>query len=111
MGKTLAQVQVIHVGVLGGAPGFGHKLIGALQRLGRFEFTADRAYADAVLEAHGADTDDGFVGTAMLRDMRGSVLWHGHAFRPHGVSGPMAYERLVEQLTVALEALDQSRVV
>jgi hypothetical protein len=111
MGKTLAQVQVIHVGALGGAPGFGRKLIDALQRLGRFEFTEDRTYSDAVLEAHGDDTDDGFVGTATLRDLRGSILWQGHAVRPHGVSGPMAYERLVEQLTSALEQPDQSRAV
>ena len=109
MGKTLAQVRTIQVGALTGEPGFGRKLIEALQRLDRFEFTDDRTYADAVLEADGQDQEDGFIGTVTLRDKQGSVLWAGRAVRPHGVAGPMAYERIVAQFQDALVATDQSR--
>lgn len=108
MGKSLAQVHIIQVGKLRGTPAFGRKLIEALQRLDRFEFTEDSHGADAVLEAHGTDTEDGFVGDASLKSPQGVVLWTGHAVRPHGVAGPMAYERLVEQLRAELQSIDHS---
>ncbi len=109
MGKSLAEVQTIQVGALTGEPGFGRKLIEALQRLDRFEFTEDRTYADAVLEADGQDQEEGFIGSATLRDMRGAILWTARSRRPHGVSGPMAYERIVAQLEDALAATTHGR--
>lgn len=109
MGKSLTQLQTIYVGALTGEPGFGRKLIEALQRLDRFEFTDERTIADAILEAHGEDQEDGFVGKASLRDRSGAVLWSAQAARPHGVSGPMAYERLVADLQDTLAPVEQTR--
>ena len=109
MGKSLAQMQTIYVGALTGEPGFGRKLIEALQQLDRFEFTEERTYADAILEAHGEDQEDGFVGKATLRDTSGAVAWSAQVARPHGVSGPMAYERIVADLKHALLPLEASR--
>ena len=109
MGKSLGQMEAIYVGALTGEPGFGRKLIEALQRLDRFEFTAERTYADAILEAHGEDQEDGFVGKAALRDVSGVIVWSAEIMRPHGVSGPMAYERLVADLKDAILSSEQSR--
>ncbi len=109
MGTSILQIQTIYVGPLTGEPGFGRKLIEALQQLERFEFTGERAYADAILEAHGDDQEAGFVGKATLRDLSGMVIWSAQTMRPHGVPGPMAYERIVAELKDALVALEESR--
>jgi ribosomal protein L3 len=112
MSNTFAQIHTIYVGELSGEPQFGRRLVRALQEMGRFELTDDRALADAVLTAYGADEGEGFVGDLKLHDLSGAPLWSAHALRPHGSSGPMAYERLLEQLRAALAAQDdQSRTV
>src|SRR5690349_4891457 len=111
MGNSLSRVQTIYVGALTGEPGFGRKLIEALQRLGRFEFTEDNARADAILTADGDDQEQAFVGSATLSDPQGRVLWSAKETRPHGGAGPMAYERLVTQLTAALALPEESRAV
>jgi hypothetical protein len=105
----LETMHSIYVESLEGEPGFGRKLIHALQELGRWEFTDDRATADAVMQARGADAEDGFVADLQFRDQTGAVLWSGHAVRPHGVSGPMAYERIVAELQAALITEEHSR--
>lgn len=110
MSNTFTHIQTLYVGELQGEPQFGRKLVRALQELGRFELTEDRSHADAMLTAYGADEGEGFVGSLTLRDLNGGVLWSAHATRPHGSSGPMAYERLIAQLREAL-ASDQSRTV
>lgn len=101
MSHTLNKIQVLQVGRLSGEPGFCQLLIAHLQDLHIFELTDDPLHADAVLEAHGEDDDDGFTGTLLIRDRNGRLLWHGIAHRPHGVSGPMAYERLLVDLRAA----------
>jgi hypothetical protein len=111
MGNSLAHVQTIHVGALTGEAGFGRKLIEALQRLERFELTEDAAHADAILDADGDDQEQGFLGTATLHDAHGAVLWTARALRPHGGSGPMAYERLIAALVAEVGLPDQSRAV
>jgi|GEM_PF-5966481 len=102
MDQKLAHVQILYVGMLTGEPGFGRKLIECLQGLERFELTGERSGADAVLEAHGEDQEDGFFGQLKICDLRGTVLWSAQALRPHGAAGPMAYERLIAELRAAL---------
>lgn len=109
MHTRLNFIHSIYVESLEGEPGFGRKLIHALQDLGRWEFTDDRAMADAMLRAKGADAEDGFVADLQFCDKNGEVLWSGHAVRPHGVSGPMAYERIVAELQAALPDEEHSR--
>lgn len=112
MSNLFTDIQTLYVGDLTGEPQFGRKLLQALHTLGRFELTNDRALADAVLTACGADEGEGFVGDMTISDLNGGVLWSAHAVRPHGSSGPMAYERLLDQLRDALGASDsQSRTV
>jgi hypothetical protein len=78
--------------------GFDQRLADAMADLGRFELTNDRAQADAVVTMQSEDADEGFVGQMRISDPRGTTLWSGQAMRPHGESGPMAYERLIDQL-------------
>lgn len=112
MSNAFSDIHTIYVGDLTGEPLFGRKLVQALQAMGRFELTDDRALADAVLTAYGADEGEGFVGDMTISDLKGGVLWSAHAVRPHGSSGPMAYERLLAQLRDTLGMMDsQSRTV
>ncbi|HEX6288217.1 MAG TPA: hypothetical protein VFZ66_03460 [Herpetosiphonaceae bacterium] len=112
MSKALAQVHTLYVGALLGEPEFGRRLIREMQRIGQFDFTDDRSIADAELEADGEDTGESFYGSLVIRDLQGDILWSGQATRPHGVAGPMAYERILEQLRAALPPPDEhSRTV
>lgn len=77
---------------------FEQRLTNALAQLGQFELTNDRAQADAFVTMQAEDADDGFVGQMRIADPRGNTLWSGRAMRPHGEAGPMAYERLLDQL-------------
>lgn len=78
--------------------GFEQRLASALADSGQFELTNDRAQADAVVTMQSEDADEGFIGQMRISDLRGNVLWSGQAMRPHGEAGPMAYERLIDQL-------------
>lgn len=109
MGKSLTQLRILQVGRFTGEPGFCNKLLDALKGLGRFELTSDRSQADGVVEANGMDRDDGFAGDLRILDLNGDVMWAGHALRPHGTPGPMAYERLISQLRDALIPSERSR--
>ena len=80
------------------AGGFEQLLARALADLGQFELTNDRAQADAFVTMQAEDSDDGFIGQMWISDLRGNALWSGQAMRPHGEAGPMAYERLLDQL-------------
>lgn len=111
MSNALSQIRILYVGDLTGEPEFGRRLVQALQQMGRFELTEDRSLADAVLTAHGADEGEGFVGNLAIHDLHGAVLWSSQATRPHGSTGPMAYERLLSKLRDDLSPPDQSRVV
>ncbi len=104
MSHALNKIQVLQIGTLSGEPGFCQLLVAHLQDLQIFELTDDPHTADAVLEAHGEDDDDGFTGMLLIRDRNGQPLWRSTARRPHGVSGPMAYERLLADLRAATQA-------
>ena len=112
MSNAFTDIHTLYVGDLTGEPLFGRKLVQALQALGRFELPNDRALADAMLTAYGADEGEGFVGNMTISNLSGDVLWSGRAVRPHGSSGPMAYELLLAQMRTALGITDsQSRTV
>ena len=102
MSNCLEHIRTLYVGQLTGEPSFGRQLVHAIQYLRHLDFPRDRRRADAVLTAHGAYDDDGFIGDLALHDPRGTLLWSAHAMRPHGSAGPMAYERLLAQLASAL---------
>lgn len=78
--------------------GFEQRLVRALADLGQFELTNDRAQADGIVTMQATDSGEGFVGQMRITDLRGNTLWSGQAMRPHGEAGPMAYERLIDQL-------------
>ena len=98
MSNPLANIHTLYIEQMNGESVFGQRLAQALKELGPFELIEDRAEADALVTIQGQDADDGFVGEMVIRDPRGTVLWSGRALRPHGEAGPMAYERLIEQL-------------
>lgn len=101
---SLNTIHTLYVGSLTGESGFGRRLIDALEQMGRFAFTDDRTQADAVVEAHGEDTEEAFIGDLALRDLQGNLLWSARSERPHESAGPMAYERLLAELQGALPA-------
>ncbi len=103
MDNSLAQIRTVYVDELKGTPGFGRRLVEALEQIGRFTFTSERAGADAIVQADGQDSDEAFVGELVIRDQHNTVLWSGRALRPYGQAGPMAYEQLIEQLLHALD--------
>lgn len=112
MSNPFTNIHTLFVDALTGEPLFGRKLVQALQQMGRFELTEDRSLADAMLSAHGADEGEGFVGDLRIHDRQGALLWSAHEVRPHGSSGPMAYERLLADLHAALDSsTDQHRTV
>ena len=103
MNNVFAEIRTLYVEENTGASAFGRRLIEALDQIGYFTLTRDRATADAVVQAHGDDTDDGFVGELVISDPRGNVLWSGRAIRPHGETGPMAHAQIINQLQRDLE--------
>lgn len=103
MDNSLIHIRTLYVDELKGTPGFGRRLVEALEQIGRFTFTNERAAADAIVQANGQDSDEVFVGELVIRDQRDRVLWSGRALRPYGQAGPMAYEQLIEQLQHALD--------
>ncbi len=103
MSNTLAQIHTLYVEESTGESAFGRRLIEALDQIGSFTLTRDRAAADAVVQVHGEDADDGFVGELVISDLRGQVLWSGRAIRPHDEAGPMAHAQLIDQLQRDLE--------
>jgi len=99
MNHSLSNIRTLYIDVLRAeAGGFEQRLARELVAVGRFELTNDRAQADAVVTMQGEDSGEGFVGQMRISDLRGNVLWSGQAMRPHGEAGPMAYERLINQL-------------
>jgi hypothetical protein len=105
MSRKLSEIDVLQIGKLTGEPGFGRRLVESLQESHLFELTDDPLNADAVLEAHGEDDDDSFVGTLEIRDRDGRSLWRSVARRPHAVCGPMAYELLLRDLERARQVI------
>jgi hypothetical protein len=99
MDNSLSNIRTLYVDApQAEAGGFEQRLVSALAGLGQFELINDRAQADAVVTMQSRNADDGFVGQMRIADLRGNVLWSGQAVRPHGEAGPMAYERLINQL-------------
>jgi hypothetical protein len=98
MSNPLAQIHMLYVEQTKGEPRFSQRLMAAVEQIGRFRLTNEREHADAVVQAQGQDADDGFVGELVISDPRGTVLWSAWALRLHGEAGPMAYERLIDQL-------------
>jgi hypothetical protein len=102
MSDQLKQIRTLYIDKTEVESGFGLRLVEALKELEQFELTGERSIADAVVQMHGQDADDGFVGELVLSDLHGRVLWSARAMRPHGEAGPMAYERLIDQLRQGL---------
>ncbi len=99
MDHPLSNIRILYIDALHAKDGgFEQRLARELAQLGQFELTNDRAQADAVVTMQWKDSGEGFVGQMTIRDPRGQVLWSGQAMRPHGEAGPMAYERLIDQL-------------
>lgn len=103
MNNVFTGIRTLYVEENTGASVFGRRLIEALDQIGYFSLTRDRAAADAVVQAHGDETDDGFVGELVISDLRGNVLWSGRAIRSHGETGTMTHAQIISQLQRDLE--------
>lgn len=99
MDHQLSNIHTLYIDAFQAeAGGFEQRLTRQLVDLGQFELTNDRAQADAIVTMQAEDSGEGFIGQMRISDLRGNVLWSGQAMRPHGEAGPMAYERLIDQL-------------
>jgi hypothetical protein len=101
--KALRTIHSLYVGKMSGSTEFGRRLVREIERKQLFEIAGLRSQADAIIETHGEDSEDGFVADVMIRDPQGTPIWSARSVRPHGSSGPMAYERLLARLEAALD--------
>lgn len=62
-----------------------------------WKFVSTRADADAILTSRGQSHKNGFVGTLILRDQRGKVLWQRQLQRKNG-ENTMVFQKLSREL-------------